>query len=99
MTQKPANPSAVTTPEATQHTTEHAAQIRQSRIDKLDAWQKLGHNPYPYHFEKSHSNAELQAKYEGLENGVETEDVVSVAGRVMALRNSGMFIDLQDPSG
>jgi len=99
MTQKPANPSAVTTPENTQHTTEHAAQIRQARIDKLDAWQKLGHNPYPYHFEKSHSNAELQAKYEGLENGVETEDVVSVAGRVMALRNSGMFIDLQDPSG
>lgn len=100
MTQKPANPTATTVaPESAQHTTEHATQIRQSRIDKLDTWQKLGHNPYPYHFVKSSSNAEIQAKYESLESGIETEDVVSVAGRVMALRNSGMFIDLQDPSG
>lgn len=103
MTQKPSSPSATTEATKTQpdaqHTSEHAAQIRQTRIDKLDSWQKLGHNPYPYHFEKSHSNAELQTKYDHLENGVETEDMVSVAGRVMALRNSGMFIDLQDPSG
>lgn len=85
-------------PEAA-HTSEHAAQIRQTRIDKLDAWRQLGMNPYPYKFDKSHSSAELQAKYAHLENGQETEDRVSVAGRVMALRNSGMFIDLQDPSG
>ncbi len=89
-----------TTPaENTPHTSEHAAQIRQGRIDKLEAWRKLGQNPFPYHFEKTSDNATLQAKYADLENGVETEDVVSVAGRVMALRNSGLFIDLQDPSG
>ncbi len=103
MTQKPSSHAATaetkTAQAETAHTSEHAAQIRQTRIDKLDAWKKLGHNPYPYHFEKSHSNADLQAKYEALETGVETEDVVSVAGRVMALRNSGMFIDLQDASG
>lgn len=100
MTQTPSNPTGTKEhPDAVQHTSEHAAQIRQTRIDKLDAWQKLGHNPYPYHYEKSHRNAALQAQYEGLETGVETEDVVSVAGRVMALRNSGMFIDLQDDTG
>lgn len=104
MTQTPSNPTAPSTsqkdqPDAAPHTSEHAAQIRQARIDKLDAWQKLGHNPYPYHYEKSHRNAALQEQYQGLENGVETEDVVSVAGRVMALRNSGMFIDLQDDTG
>ncbi len=82
-----------------EHTSEHAAQIRQARIDKLDSWRKLGMNPFPHHFDKSHTNAELQTQYQVLENGVETEDRVSVAGRVMALRNSGMFIDLQDPSG
>ncbi len=87
-----------TQPEAA-HSSEHAAQIRQGRIDKLAAWEAAGMNPYPYHFTKSHNNAALQAQYAHLENGVETEDVVSVAGRVMALRNSGMFIDLQDPSG
>ena len=100
MTQKPTNPATTTAPaEHAHHTTEHATQIRQGRIDKLEMWRQLGHNPYPYHFEKTSSNAALQAQYEALENGVETEDVVSVAGRVMALRNSGMFIDLQDPSG
>lgn len=83
----------------TSQTSEHAAQIRQARIDKLDVWRQLGHNPYPYQFDKSHHHAALQTQYENLENGVETEDIVSVAGRVMALRNSGMFIDLQDPSG
>lgn len=78
---------------------EHAARIRQGRIDKLDAWKNMGQNPYPYHFKKSHTNAELQETYQNLETGVETPDTVSVAGRVMALRNSGMFIDLHDPSG
>ncbi len=96
MTQQP--PQTQPASEAAQ-TSEYALQMRQARIDKLDAWRKLGQNPYPYHFEKSASNADLQAKYAHLENGMETEDVVSVAGRVMALRNSGMFIDLQDPSG
>ena len=38
-------------------------------------------------------------KYKDLENGAETEDCYSVAGRVMVIRNSGMFIDLVDPSG
>jgi len=98
--QKPSQPAGATAAtENAPHSTEHASQIRQGRIDKLETWRKLGHNPYPYHFEKSAGNAEIQAKYADLESGVETEDVVSVAGRVMALRNSGMFIDLQDPGG
>jgi len=73
--------------------------IRQQRIDKLAQWQEHGVNPYPYHFEKTHHNQALQDQYAHLENGQETEDVVQVAGRIMALRNSGMFIDLQDASG
>jgi lysyl-tRNA synthetase class 2 len=82
-----------------QHASEYVAQLRQTRIEKLDAWKQLGQNPYPYHYEKTASHAELQSRYAQLENGAETDDTVSVAGRVMALRNSGMFIDLQDPSG
>ncbi len=31
--------------------------------------------------------------------GEETTDYYSVAGRIMAMRNSGMFIDLMDSSG
>ncbi len=91
-------PPAQDAPEALQ-AGEHAAKIRQDRIDKLAAWRQLGMNPYPYKYEKSHSHGQLQAQYAHLEAGQETEDRVAVAGRVMALRNSGMFIDLQDPTG
>ncbi len=74
-------------------------QIRQTRIQKLADLADKGVNPYPYSFEKTINAKDLQAKYADLEAGVETEDVYSVAGRVMAIRNTGMFIDLQDDSG
>lgn len=72
--------------------------IRQGRIDKLVKWRERGMNPYPYRFEKTADNQVLQDQYAHLENGQETEDVVMVAGRIMAIRNSGLFIDLQDPT-
>lgn len=74
-------------------------QIRQTRIQKLADLADKGVNPYPYSFEKTISAKDLQEKYAHLEPGEETEDVYSVAGRVMAIRNTGMFIDLQDDSG
>lgn len=96
---KPPSVNPEQTQDATHATSEHAAQIRQHRIDKLATWQSLGQNPFPYKFEKTAPNADLQQQYEHLENGQETDTIVQVAGRVMALRNSGMFIDLQDASG
>lgn len=74
-------------------------QIRQIRIQKLADLADRGVNPYPYVFNKTADAQELQDKYKDLEAGVETEDEYSVAGRVMAVRNSGMFIDLMDSSG
>ncbi len=74
-------------------------QIRQIRIQKLADLADKGINPYPYEFKKTADATELQEKYKDLEAGVETEDVYSVAGRVMAIRNTGMFIDLSDASG
>ena len=73
--------------------------IRMTRIEKLTDLADLGVNPYPYLFNKDASAKYLQEKYKDLPAGEETEDVYSVAGRVMAIRNSGMFIDLQDDSG
>lgn len=72
---------------------------RDSRLAKLKTLQDQGYNPYPYRFQPSHFAADLQEKYKDLEAGSETEDVVTVAGRAMAVRNSGMFIDLKDNSG
>ena len=73
--------------------------IRQTRIQKLAELADKGINPYPYVFNKDANAADLQEKYKDLEAGVETEDEYSVAGRVMAIRNSGMFIDLMDVTG
>ena len=74
-------------------------QIRQTRIQKLADLADKGVNPYPYKFDKTASAKELQAKYKDLPAGEETTDVYSVAGRVMAIRNTGMFIDLMDDTG
>lgn len=74
-------------------------QIRQTRIQKLTDLADKGVNPYPYVFNKNADAADLQEKYKSLQAGEETEDVYSVAGRVMAIRNTGMFIDLMDASG
>ena len=73
--------------------------IRQGRIDKANTLREQGFNPYPYKFNKTASAKELQEKYKNLADGEETEDRYSVAGRVMAIRNSGMFIDLMDDTG
>lgn len=72
---------------------------RESRLAKLNALEEKGYNPYPYKFEPNAYAADIQEKYKDLEAGVDTEDRVTVAGRAMAVRNSGMFIDVKDISG
>jgi lysyl-tRNA synthetase class 2 len=72
---------------------------RETRLAKVKELEKLGINAYPYHFDKSHDTSELQVRYEHLEKGKETDNQVRVAGRIMSIRNSGMFIDLQDTTG
>lgn len=73
--------------------------IRDTRIQKLTDIVDKGINPYPYTFDRTACAEELQEKYKDLENGIETEDTYSVAGRIMAMRNNGMFMDLMDSSG
>jgi lysyl-tRNA synthetase, class II len=73
--------------------------LRSVRIDKRDGLEALGIDPYPYSFERTHEAVQLERRYTGLGAGAETEDRVRVAGRIRAMRNSGMFIDLHDASG
>lgn len=73
--------------------------IRSTRIQKLADLVDKGINPYPYSFDKNASAKMLQEKYKDLAAGEETEDKYYVAGRIMAMRNTGMFIDLMDDSG
>jgi lysyl-tRNA synthetase class 2 len=73
--------------------------MRAERLRKLRELREQKVNPYPYKYTRSHRAQELQDKYKDLENGVETEDVVSVCGRIMNERNTWMFVDVYDESG
>ena len=55
----------------------------------------------PYRYERSHAIADIVADFEGLEAGVETDTVVSVAGRLMLRRDQGRlaFGTMQDATG
>ena len=72
---------------------------RDSRLAKLHSLEEREYNPYPYRFKPNAYAADLQDKYKDLPSGTDTEDRVTIAGRAMAVRNSGMFIDLKDQSG
>jgi lysyl-tRNA synthetase class 2 len=73
--------------------------LRSVRIGKRDSLEALGIDSYPYSFERTHEAGPLERRYTGLAAGAETDDRVRVAGRIRAMRNSGMFIDLHDASG
>jgi lysyl-tRNA synthetase, class II len=57
--------------------------------------------PVPYRFERTAEAAELHHRYDALGPGVETDDEVAVAGRVMLVRPQGRlaFATLRDGSG
>lgn len=71
--------------------------FRQTRLSKMEELRALGHEPYPSGFKGRDALGSLIERYDHLEVGQETTDEVMVAGRIMSLRNSGMFIDLHDP--
>lgn len=73
--------------------------LRNTRIQKLNDLVDKGINPYPYTYDRTMSAKDLHEKYKDLKAGIELYDYYNVAGRIMAIRNSGMFIDLMDSTG
>jgi len=73
--------------------------LRNTRIQKLNDLIDNGINPYPYTFDRTACAGELHEKYAELEPGSEDSKVYNVSGRIMAMRNNGMFVDLVDSSG
>lgn len=75
---------------------------RAMRLEKLEVLREEGVNPYAYSYERTHTAAELQGEYAGMEDGGEDDIAdVSVAGRLMAKRTMGKlaFLSLQDHTG
>ncbi|MEE2752756.1 MAG: lysine--tRNA ligase [Candidatus Latescibacterota bacterium] len=74
------------------------SKLIQQRLKKLEAIRDLGHDPYPYRFEPSHSTKLLREVFDSLESdGAE----VSAAGRIMVTRGHGKaaFADIRDGEG
>lgn len=74
---------------------------RATRLAKRAALFEAGQNPYPEHSELEDYVADIEAKYAELADGEDTEDVVKIAGRVVAKRGQGkiMFIVVRDSTG
>ena len=66
------------------------------RHETLAEMRRRGIDPYPAKVARSHSNREVQQTYAALAKGEAAQGAVSVAGRVVSIRNSGMFVDIYD---
>ncbi|ACU95001.1 lysyl-tRNA synthetase (class II) [Cryptobacterium curtum DSM 15641] len=74
---------------------------RTVRLAKRAELYTAGEDPYGHAFTVTHHVDELEAKYANLAAGERTEDVVAMAGRIMAIRNQGkiMFMVLREREG
>lgn len=71
------------------------------RRAKLDALRDAGVEPYLDRYDVTARAAQLIERYAALESGADTDDVVSLAGRVVALRDQGkvIFLVIRDSTG
>jgi lysyl-tRNA synthetase, class II len=74
---------------------------RSRRLAKVDALRATGVDPYPVRFDRTHTAADLHARWGDLEPGAETDDGVAVAGRILLIRRQGKltFATLRDGTG
>jgi lysyl-tRNA synthetase class 2 len=87
----------VTEPEAR----DTAADPVAARHAKVDGLRAAGEEPYKVRFDVDAHVDELVESHAGLEPGAETDTVVSIAGRVVALRDQGkaVFLVVRDSTG
>jgi lysyl-tRNA synthetase class 2 len=80
---------------------EEGNELVKERRRKLSEIRELGINPYPYKFEKTHDSDQIIKKHDSIKADERTGEKVSVAGRLMSLRNLGKiaFSHLQDGEG
>ncbi len=69
---------------------------RQAKLAKLT--EQFGNPFHVTKFNKTHSAAKVKEAFAGLAAGEKTNETVHVAGRIMAIRNNGMFVDILDDS-
>lgn len=90
------------TPAAAQDSAEHDAELAkasQAKLHHYDALRAANIPTFVHIFRPTHKAGDLQKEHEGLGAGETTQQAVRVAGRLRSVRNSGMFMDLEDASG
>ncbi|MEM7046863.1 MAG: lysine--tRNA ligase [Pseudomonadota bacterium] len=66
---------------------------------KLNSLAQQGIDPYPARFSITNHAQNLQDRFRDLADDTPAHHTAAIAGRVMAVRNKNMFIDLHDGSG
>ena len=76
----------------------YGEELRNIKIEKLEKIEKLGFDPYPTHYDRTHFSNEIIDQFDSLEKN---ETKVAVAGRIIALRKMGkaMFGHIRDSKG
>ncbi|OLB65824.1 MAG: lysine--tRNA ligase [Actinobacteria bacterium 13_2_20CM_2_72_6] len=103
--QVPAAPAPPMEPATREEVGTEAAEMRPEqvrvRLAKVDRLRAEGVDPYPPAVPHTHEAAAILAAHDGLAPGAGTGEVVSVAGRVVLLRNHGRlcFATVRDWSG
>lgn len=85
-------------PSTDERQTEDAFAVRLAKVSSL---RSAGVEPYRDSFERTATTADIARSYSTLEPGAETDDVVSLAGRIVAKRHQGkaLFLVIRDASG
>jgi lysyl-tRNA synthetase, class II len=94
MTELPDEPADLTSPL-------EAHPLTAARLVKLAEWEGAGVDPYPPGADRTHTTAQVREAHADLGPGEETDDVVSVAGRVRLARSFGklLFLTFEDGHG
>ena len=74
---------------------------REHRLEKVEKLRQRGLSPYPPTYERDHTVAEVRSDFERLGAGQLSDEKVSIAGRLMLIRDHGgvIFASLRDQTG
>ncbi|MDD6397904.1 MAG: lysine--tRNA ligase [Anaerovibrio sp.] len=76
-------------------------ELMKVRREKLAAFEEKGVAPFGHRFEVTHHTNEIHQQFDGLEGEAESEEEITIAGRLMAIRGHGKasFSVLMDRRG
>ena len=76
-------------------------ELMKVRREKLAAFEEKGVAPFAHRFEVTHHTNEIHPQFDGLEGEAESEEEITIAGRLMAIRGHGKasFSVLMDRRG